>query len=168
MYIKGVQFRITQRFLDVSGFNVVFYSYMARLISIILAALVSGVVALESCGIANYDPSQYTCFNNTLLCPIVNGVAYQACGEDCYSTSDPTSQYTCFNNSLLCPIVNNIAYQACGEDCYSPSEYTCFNGNFLCAFTSEGIETQRCGDTCYSPLAYSCNPDNSLSPVPCH
>ncbi|KAJ7105880.1 carbohydrate binding-domain-containing protein [Mycena epipterygia] len=63
---------------------------MARLISIVLTAFVAGVVALESCGTANYDPSQYTCFNNSLLCPIVNGVSYQACGEDCYSTA----QYT--------------------------------------------------------------------------
>ncbi|KAJ7133198.1 carbohydrate binding-domain-containing protein [Mycena epipterygia] len=93
---------------------------MTRFISIVLTALVAGVVALESCGTANYDPGQYTCFNNSLLCPIVNGVAYQACGEDCYSKAD----YTCFNGNFLCPFTSGgIATQACGDKCYSPFEY---------------------------------------------
>ncbi|KAF8140709.1 hypothetical protein K438DRAFT_1785475 [Mycena galopus ATCC 62051] len=52
----------------------------------VLTALVAGAIAvqgLQTCDSAEYDPSQYTCFNISLLCPIVKGVKYQACGEDC-------------------------------------------------------------------------------------
>ncbi|KAJ7105510.1 carbohydrate binding-domain-containing protein [Mycena epipterygia] len=122
---------------------------MARLISIVLTALVASVVGLESCGTANYDPTQYTCFNNSLLCPIVNGVAYQACGEDCYSTSE----YTCFNGNFLCPFTSGgIATQRCGDTCYSPFEYSCNSDNSLSPVPScigdfgfnEVCDTQGC------------------------
>ncbi|KAJ7766220.1 carbohydrate binding-domain-containing protein [Mycena metata] len=62
---------------------------MTRLRSLVLTAIYASIVAadLESCGSANYDPTQYTCYDNTLLCPIVNGDKYLACGNDCYSAS---------------------------------------------------------------------------------
>ncbi|KAJ7478034.1 carbohydrate binding-domain-containing protein [Mycena galericulata] len=123
---------------------------MARVISLVLTALVAGVIAqsLESCGSAEYDPSQYTCFNNSLLCPIVNGVAYQNCGQDCYSTAE----YTCFNGDLLCPYASGgIATQACGDACYDFFEYNCNDGELSPApscigdyGTSEFCDTQGC------------------------
>ncbi|KAJ7091792.1 carbohydrate binding-domain-containing protein [Mycena epipterygia] len=96
---------------------------MPRIVCIVLVALAAGTVALESCGTANYDPSQYSCFNNSLLCPIVNGDVYQACGEACYSRG----AYTCFNGDFLCPFNGGIATQRCGtgDICYSPLEYSC-------------------------------------------
>ncbi|KAF8137890.1 carbohydrate binding-domain-containing protein [Mycena galopus ATCC 62051] len=101
---------------------------MARFISPVLTAPTAGAIAvqgLQTCGSAEYDPSQYTCFNSSLLCPIVSGVKYQACGEDCYSTAE----YTCFNGDFLCPYTSGgIATQACGDACYSPYEYSCNNG----------------------------------------
>ncbi|KAF8143235.1 carbohydrate binding-domain-containing protein [Mycena galopus ATCC 62051] len=104
------------------------FSSIARFISPVLTALIAGAIAvqgLQTCGSAEYDPSQYTCFNSSLLCPIVSGVKYQACGEDCYSTAE----YTCFNGDFLCPYTSGgIATQACGDACYSPYEYSCPNG----------------------------------------
>ncbi|KAJ7028591.1 hypothetical protein C8F04DRAFT_1265739 [Mycena alexandri] len=47
---------------------------MARLISYIaLAPLLTGIVTaqgLQNCGAAQYNPTQYTCFNNATLSPI--------------------------------------------------------------------------------------------------
>ncbi|KAJ7150651.1 carbohydrate binding-domain-containing protein [Mycena filopes] len=100
---------------------------MARLLSLVLTAVLASIVVadLDTCGTANYDPTQYTCFNDTLLCPIVNGDKYQACGSDCYSTK----QYTCFGD-FLCPWpTNGIATQRCGDTCYDPLKYSCSNGN---------------------------------------
>ncbi|KAJ6458168.1 carbohydrate binding-domain-containing protein [Mycena sanguinolenta] len=99
---------------------------MARGFSLLLAAIVSAAVAvhgLQNCGSAQYDPSQYTCFNNSQLCPIVNGDVYQSCGPNqCYSKK----QYTCFNGNFLCPVTSGgIATQACGNACYSPYQYSC-------------------------------------------
>ncbi|KAF7378390.1 hypothetical protein MSAN_00265500 [Mycena sanguinolenta] len=105
---------------------------MARGFSLLLTALVSAAVAvhgLQTCGSAQYDPSQYTCFNNSQLCPIVNGDAYQSCGPNqCYSKK----QYTCFNGNFLCPVTSGgIATQACGNACYSPYQYSCNANNQL-------------------------------------
>ncbi|KAJ7766205.1 carbohydrate binding-domain-containing protein [Mycena metata] len=99
---------------------------MARLLPIVLTAIFASIVAadLESCGSADYDPAQYTCYDGTLLCPIVNGDKYLACGNDCYSAT----KYTCFNGDFLCPFVNGTATQACGDACYNPFKYSCANG----------------------------------------
>ncbi|KAJ6614764.1 hypothetical protein B0H10DRAFT_2043985 [Mycena sp. CBHHK59/15] len=100
---------------------------MARLLSIVLTALVASIVSAEdlaSCGSSNYYPSQYTCFDG-LLCPIVNGHVYNRCGDDCYSTT----QYSCLDGNFLCPIINGEANLRCGDDaCYAPSQYSCISG----------------------------------------
>ncbi|KAF8137886.1 hypothetical protein K438DRAFT_1786236 [Mycena galopus ATCC 62051] len=89
---------------------------MARFISHVLTVLVAGAIAVQSL---------QTCDSADLLCPIVNGVKYQACGEDCYMMAE----YTCFNGNFLCPYTSGgIATQACGDACYSPYEYSCNNG----------------------------------------
>ncbi|KAJ7908359.1 carbohydrate binding-domain-containing protein [Mycena leptocephala] len=101
---------------------------MARLLSsIALTVLLTGTVnaqSLQSCGTAQYDPTQYTCFNNATLCPIINGDEYRACGNACFSTS----QYTCINatSSFLCPVINGQATVGCGgTQCYAlDGEYT--------------------------------------------
>ncbi|KAF8137902.1 hypothetical protein K438DRAFT_2120121 [Mycena galopus ATCC 62051] len=67
----------------------------------VLTALVAGAIAvqgLQTCDSAEYDLSQYTCFNVSLLCPIVNGVKYQACGEDCYSMAEYTYTFYSLNH----------------------------------------------------------------------
>ncbi|KAJ7699038.1 carbohydrate binding-domain-containing protein [Mycena rosella] len=94
---------------------------MARLMnSIALTVLLTGIItaqSLQSCGTAQYDSTQYTCFNNATLCPIVQGNAYRACGNACFSTT----QYTCINatSSFLCPIINGQATVGCGGTlCY--------------------------------------------------
>ncbi|KAJ6571582.1 carbohydrate binding-domain-containing protein, partial [Mycena capillaripes] len=105
---------------------------MARLTSsIALTALLTGIIAaqsLQNCGTAQYDPTQYTCFNNATLCPIVNGDKYRACGNACFSTT----QYNCINatSSFLCPIVNGQATVGCGGTLCYPLDgtYTCNNG----------------------------------------
>ncbi|KAJ7114444.1 carbohydrate binding-domain-containing protein, partial [Mycena epipterygia] len=147
---------------------------MAPLISIVLAALVAGVVALESCGTANYDLSQYTCFNNSFLCPIVDGVEYQACGEDCYSTA----HYTCFNGDFLCPVTSGgDATQRCGDTCYSIFQYSCDNGELTpvpCIGdfgTNEVCGTQGCSLlTCCPGLIFvadHCRDPCQLTPSSC-
>ncbi|KAJ6508127.1 carbohydrate binding-domain-containing protein, partial [Mycena sanguinolenta] len=105
---------------------------MSRLASsIALVAFVTGIAttqSLQSCGPAQYDPTQYTCFNNATLCPIVNGDEYRACGSACFSTT----QYSCINatSSFLCPVVNGHATVGCGGTlCYSlDGTYTCDDG----------------------------------------
>ncbi|KAJ6585973.1 carbohydrate binding-domain-containing protein, partial [Mycena capillaripes] len=73
---------------------------MACLSPIVLIALFacSFVAAedLQSCGGSTYFPSQYTCFEDDFLCPIINGDVYIRCGEACYSTS----QFSCSNTTL--------------------------------------------------------------------
>ncbi|KAJ7123857.1 carbohydrate binding-domain-containing protein [Mycena crocata] len=69
---------------------------MARLLSFVFTALIATVAAGESCGTADYDPSQYTCLDGSLLCPIVNGEGYIGCSGVCYSAS----QYSCTNGEL--------------------------------------------------------------------
>ncbi|KAJ7255657.1 carbohydrate binding-domain-containing protein, partial [Mycena rebaudengoi] len=105
---------------------------MARLMSsIALSALLTGIItaqSLQSCGTAQYDPTQYTCFGNATLCPIVNGDKYLACGSACFSTT----QYTCINatSGFLCPVINGTRTVGCGgTQCYSLNgEYTCNSG----------------------------------------
>ncbi len=49
---------------------------MSSLTYLVLAglALVQAAPTLKSCGPANYDPTQYTCYNNKDLCPVINGM----------------------------------------------------------------------------------------------
>lgn len=44
-------------------------------------------VAADTCGDAEYSPSQYYCFDGNFLCPKVNGEQYLRCGDGCYSAS---------------------------------------------------------------------------------
>ncbi|EKG10909.1 Carbohydrate binding septum localised [Macrophomina phaseolina MS6] len=48
------------------------------------------------CGAHRYTPTAYVCYNNTTLCPIQNGVALQACGQQCYDAKI----YACSGGSL--------------------------------------------------------------------
>ncbi|KAF7354091.1 hypothetical protein MVEN_01096500 [Mycena venus] len=137
---------------------------MARLISL-LTALVAGVVKvvaedLLTCGPSNYFPSQYTCFDDTFLCPIVNGDRYLRCGDACYSTS----LYSCSNTTLE-PISHSSpeTLEDCGSSRFFPSQYVCLDGNFLCPFVN-GTATLRCDAACYAPSQYTCT-NGQLSPV---
>ncbi|KAJ7479177.1 carbohydrate binding-domain-containing protein [Mycena latifolia] len=136
---------------------------MAPLLCIVLTAFVASLVAAEnlaSCGSSNYYPSQYTCFDNSFLCPIIKGDRNIRCGDACYSTS----LYSCSNNTLE-PINKNgpETLEACGGSMFYPSQYVCLDGNFLCPFMY-GAATLRCGAACYPPSQYSCT-NNQLSPV---
>ncbi|KAJ7479187.1 carbohydrate binding-domain-containing protein [Mycena latifolia] len=95
---------------------------MAPLLSIVLTAFVASLVAAEnlaSCGSSNYYPSQYTCFDNSFLCPIIKGDRNIRCGDACYSTS----LYSCSNNTLE-PINKNgpETLEACGGSMFYPSQ----------------------------------------------
>ncbi|KAJ7114422.1 hypothetical protein C8R44DRAFT_881264 [Mycena epipterygia] len=73
---------------------------MARLSFIVLAALLSTIVAatdLAACGDAMYDPSKDTCFDNDFLCPIDGQVRELSCGDACYSLD----QFSCSNTTLV-------------------------------------------------------------------
>ncbi|KAF2149042.1 carbohydrate-binding module family 52 protein [Myriangium duriaei CBS 260.36] len=52
---------------------------------------------LQNCGFARYHPDEYTCYDGTFLCPILNGQATQRCGPDCYSPQ----MYSCTNGHLV-------------------------------------------------------------------
>ncbi|KAK1835162.1 carbohydrate binding-domain-containing protein [Podospora conica] len=56
-----------------------------------LATATTASVALETCGQAQYDPTQYTCHASTVLCPILAGEPLSLCSGACYSSF----QYTC-------------------------------------------------------------------------
>ncbi|KAF9065002.1 carbohydrate binding-domain-containing protein [Rhodocollybia butyracea] len=137
---------------------------MAPLISLVLTALAASFVSaqnLDSCGDAMYDPSQYTCFNDSFLCPILNGDIYLQCGDACYSTT----LYSCSNTTLE-PFPPSVpdTLEDCGDARFSPYQYVCFDGDFLCPYM-EGNATLRCGDSCYAPWQYNCT-DGQLAPVP--
>ncbi|BFZ56245.1 endo-1,3-beta glucanase [Savitreella phatthalungensis] len=59
------------------------------------ATPVSGGLGL--CGTTTYDKSSYTCYSDAQLCPIINGVVTQACGQACY---DP-ALYSCSAAGVL-------------------------------------------------------------------
>ncbi|KAK3334061.1 carbohydrate binding-domain-containing protein [Cercophora scortea] len=72
---------------------------MARLplIAAALLALGNGVLGvLKPCGKAQYDPTQYVCYDNQFLCPIIAGEPLSYCSGACYSKF----QYKCVNNVL--------------------------------------------------------------------
>ncbi|GME31326.1 Carbohydrate binding septum localized [Neofusicoccum parvum] len=48
------------------------------------------------CGKHQYTPSAYICHNNAVLCPIQNGYALSACGQQCYDARI----YSCASGSL--------------------------------------------------------------------
>ncbi|KAJ7088028.1 carbohydrate binding-domain-containing protein [Mycena belliarum] len=130
---------------------------MARLLSIVLSAVLASLVAAESlsrCGSSSYYPSQYTCFNDNFLCPIVNGDRTIRCGDACYSTS----LYSCSGTTLE-PINTSgpETLEDCGPSRFYPSQYVCLDGNFLCPIIG-GAATLRCGAACYAPSEYMCAP----------
>ncbi|KIK57080.1 carbohydrate-binding module family 52 protein [Collybiopsis luxurians FD-317 M1] len=129
---------------------------MAPLIYFVLTALVAGVVVAQSsedllsCGSAMYYPSQYTCFDDDFLCPIINGDINLRCGDACYSTS----QYSCSNDTLVSYDPNGPeTLEDCGDAQFYPDQYVCLDGDFLCPFI-DGNATLRCGDACYPPSQY--------------
>ncbi|KAJ7075560.1 carbohydrate binding-domain-containing protein [Mycena belliarum] len=128
---------------------------MALLLPIVLATLVSCAVTvaaedLASCGISRYYPSQYTCFDDNFLCPIVNGDRFIRCGDACYTTA----LYSC-SNTTLAPLSHSgqQPLEDCGSSKFNPFDYVCLDGDFLCPIN--GVEaTLRCGATCYEPFLY--------------
>ncbi|KAJ7362671.1 hypothetical protein DFH08DRAFT_841328 [Mycena albidolilacea] len=144
---------------------------MARILSVVFIALAAcSIVATEdllSCSGSRYFPSQYTCYDDTQLCPILNGTITLPCGLACY---DP-NQYSCSDLTLefYNPNVSN-ALNECGFSQYDPSKAVCFDGFFLCP--RMGTVTLKCGATCYTPsnhycaLAQDCVADG-CEPLPC-
>ncbi|SPO05490.1 uncharacterized protein DNG_08177 [Cephalotrichum gorgonifer] len=68
------------------------------LAAVSLAASFSGVLAedLEWCGDAQYYPAEYTCFDDSTLCPILFGLPNRPCGGGCYAPE----MYQCESGSL--------------------------------------------------------------------
>ncbi|KAF2837628.1 carbohydrate-binding module family 52 protein [Patellaria atrata CBS 101060] len=56
----------------------------------------------EYCGNVVYDTELYNCFSPDYLCPIVDGLAYLPCGQDCYNPN----VYGCFRNSSIYPLTS--------------------------------------------------------------
>jgi len=107
---------------------------------------------LQECGSACYDPSQYYCFNSTLLCPtgwdICVGTCYNPATYDCvFIGIVPTGNEGPIYQ--LCP----AGYEGCQGQCYDPQVYTCFNQieGPLCVSGDE-----NCNGQCYSPNQYVC------------
>ncbi|KAJ6566749.1 hypothetical protein B0H19DRAFT_1257937 [Mycena capillaripes] len=113
---------------------------MARLISILLTALMFTIVSAEdllACGSSNYFPSQFTCFDDNFLCPIVDGDRYIKCGKAC-------------SNTTLEPISSPETPQQCSFSTFLPSQEVCLEGFALCPIVN-GTATLWCGNTCYTP-----------------
>ncbi|CAK7222061.1 hypothetical protein SCUCBS95973_004713 [Sporothrix curviconia] len=62
----------------------------------LLAAAGTARADLQTCGSAQYDPSQYVCYDSSFLCPIIAGEGLSYCSGACYSST----MYTCTNNVL--------------------------------------------------------------------
>ncbi|KAF7313094.1 hypothetical protein MKEN_00995300 [Mycena kentingensis (nom. inval.)] len=133
------------------------------LVGAVFAVVTGRVVAQEllDCGSSQYYASEYTCFNDTFLCPVQSGIRYLRCGDACYSPN----QYTCENDALeLYNPTNPDQLFDCGTAQYDPSDYVCYDGDFLCP-KSDTVPTLRCGDACYSPSLYTCSAGH-LAPNP--
>lgn len=63
-----------------------------------VASTLTGVLGedLESCGDAQYYPSEYTCFDDSTLCPILFGLPNQPCNGGCYAPE----MYKCDSGKL--------------------------------------------------------------------
>lgn len=63
-----------------------------------LTATLTGVLGedLEWCGDAQYYPSEYTCFDDSALCPILFGLPNQPCNGGCYAPE----MYECDSGKL--------------------------------------------------------------------
>lgn len=71
----------------------------AKLLAVLsMAALLSGGLAedLESCGEARYYPSEYTCYADNTLCPMLFGLPSRPCNGACY----PGEMYNCDSGHL--------------------------------------------------------------------
>ncbi|KAF7313095.1 hypothetical protein MKEN_00995400 [Mycena kentingensis (nom. inval.)] len=133
------------------------------IVSAVLAVASGRIVAQEllTCGSSQYFASEYTCFDDSFLCPVQGRIRYLRCGDACYNPN----QYTCEDTTLeLFSPSNPDQLFDCGDAQYDPSDYVCYNGNFLCPKFST-VPTLRCGDACYSPSLYTCSA-GVLSPNP--
>jgi len=97
---------------------------MVKLTSVILAAVFASIAVgeeLVSCGDQPYYPSQYTCFDDQFLCPIISGERYLRCGADCYSVSE----YSCVGTTLnLRDTEGPEDIETCGSASFYPSKVT--------------------------------------------
>jgi len=95
---------------------------MAKLTSIILAAVLATITVAEdlvNCGSQPYYLSQYTCFNDQFLCPIISGERYLRCGADCYSVNE----YSCAGTTLkLRDSEGPEDIETCGSAPFYPSK----------------------------------------------
>ncbi|KAJ7758071.1 hypothetical protein B0H14DRAFT_2976308, partial [Mycena olivaceomarginata] len=144
---------------------------MARLSFVVLAALLSTIVTatdLAACGDAQYDPSNYTCFDNNFLCPIDGQVRELRCGDACYSLD----RFSCSNTALVDnAVIGPDTLLDCGDKRFNSTDYVCHDGDFLCPFvcidglsrcltgTFDRRATLRCADACYDPVKFSCIDD---------
>ncbi|KAF8202620.1 carbohydrate binding-domain-containing protein [Mycena galopus ATCC 62051] len=125
-------------------------------LSVALTAIITfSVVAAENllqCGESQYYPSQYTCFDDDFLCPMVNGDRYFRCGLACYSTKE----YSCATTTLQ-PI--SAGPQNCSETLFDPTQWVCLDRYIFCPIKN-GTATLNCGDDsdpeCYDPSVYGC------------
>ncbi|CAK7274962.1 hypothetical protein SEPCBS57363_006433 [Sporothrix epigloea] len=73
---------------------------MTRSLSLVLSGLLAAAgmaqAELLTCGGAQYEPSQYVCYDSKFLCPIIAGEGLSYCSGACYSRY----MYTCTNNAL--------------------------------------------------------------------
>ncbi|KAJ7052822.1 carbohydrate binding-domain-containing protein [Mycena amicta] len=130
------------------------FSFTRIAIFTALAATNAVVLAqdLLNCGVARYENTQYTCFDDSLLCPVQSGIRTLRCGDACYNPN----QYTCSNTTLVSyfPSTPGQLFD-CGAARYDPSAYVCYDGDFLCP-KFETVPTLPCGDACYSASLYIC------------
>ncbi|KAJ7622323.1 carbohydrate binding-domain-containing protein [Roridomyces roridus] len=131
---------------------------MPHLLALALTTFVSlsvvGAETLMNCGSSMYFPSQYTCFDDNFLCPIVNNEVYVRCGPACYSVK----QYTCSSNTLQ-PYVSGqpTTLEKCGSTQFDPAKNVCLDNSQLCPIM-QGNVTLFCygAGTCYSPYQSGC------------
>ncbi|KAJ7052830.1 carbohydrate binding-domain-containing protein, partial [Mycena amicta] len=126
----------------------------------VLAAVNAAVFAQEllSCGGVQYNYTDLTCFDDSLLCAVEGGIRFVPCANTCYNPN----QFTCSNTTLIfyAPSTPGQLFD-CGAAKYDPSVYVCYNGDFLCPKFST-VPTLPCGDACYEASLYTCT-DGVLS-----
>lgn len=80
------------------------------------------------------------------------GTGEEACGSECYNTSDYTCFSTCVSSPMLCP----VGLQCCSGACYNTSAYYCY-GTTLCQNSQTVCE-------CAGQLCPTSTPDPTTEP----
>ncbi|KAL2209996.1 hypothetical protein CC79DRAFT_1365410 [Sarocladium strictum] len=80
-----IRFGPQNGFLKVVGIVAIMFSFLVSALRVVGAQRSH---ELKRCGDAWYSPSEFVCYDDAQLCPVIDGEATDRCGADCYAPAD--------------------------------------------------------------------------------